>query len=143
VSRGRLTQRLFIQAAFSVLFPVLFLGRDGATWLLIGVTLAVGCVALAWYVGQRKPNQRMAVIGFEILALVVGVLGLVGGHYVPGSIVGAYTLLAVLMAGDRVVAPQTPPQSPPQVPPQPPQATAPVPVPTATVAVARNILPGK
>ncbi|MFL6241329.1 MAG: hypothetical protein ACJ735_17740 [Actinomycetes bacterium] len=99
MSTGQLAHRLYIQAVFSALFPVLFLDRDGSTWLLIGLVLAAASAGLALWVGKGDSSTRNAVIGFEAAALAVGGLGLMGGHYVPGSIIGAWTLVHVVMHG--------------------------------------------
>jgi hypothetical protein len=130
--------RLYVQAAFTALFPLVYLNRDGKTWLLIGLALAAGCVGLSFLVRQGHPSARSAVLGFEALAVVVGALGLVGHHYVPGSVIGALTFFAVVTsdatpkatAPEPVPAPAEPVINPALVPPQ-----APVPA-MATVTAA-------
>lgn len=123
-------QRLYVQAAFSAAFPLLNLTRDGKSWLLIGLALAAACLGLAFYVRQGNESARAAVIAFEAVALVVGVVALLGHHYVPGSIVGAWTLFAVMSGGARSSATAVAAPAP-----QAASVTAP--------PGARDILPGK
>ena len=100
MSYRHMTNRLFVQAALSAIFPLVARTTTGNAWVVIGLALAAGCVGLAIFVQQDAANARSAVIGFEVLAVAIGVIGLVGGHYVPGSIVGAITLVSVFSSGD-------------------------------------------
>jgi hypothetical protein len=108
VSHGHLSQRLFIQAAITAGYPLLWHGRTNTTWMLIGFALAAACAGLALFVHKGHANARAAVIGFEVLALAVGGLALTAGHYVPGSIVGAWTLVAVFTSSEPVARNDSP-----------------------------------
>ena len=155
------SHRLFLQAALSAIFPLAFRATTPNAWVVVGVALALGCVGLALFAQQGNPNIRPAVIGFEAVAVAAGVIGLLGGHYVPGSIVGAYTLMAVFNGGSVVAAAPASDATPappagavatPDAPVAQPAsavapAAAPMPMsmqaPSSAAPTARNILPGQ
>jgi hypothetical protein len=92
----RLSTRLFIQAALTgLLAPT----ARGSTWLVLTLAVAAGALAVGLLLRSSPPNGRQMVIGFEAVALAVGALGLLGGHYIPGTIVGVVTLIATAKSG--------------------------------------------
>jgi hypothetical protein len=94
-SYGRnFSTRLFIQAAFTgLLAPA---GSHGSTWLMATFAVAVGAAVVGAVARTGHDRTRELVIGFEAAAVAVGVVGLVGGHYIPGTIVGIAALITAL-----------------------------------------------
>src|SRR3954454_15862387 len=94
-SYGRnFSTRLFVQAAFTgFLAPV---GAQGSTWLFVTFALAGVAALLGAVVRDGHANTREMVIGFEAAAVVVGAVGLMGHHYIPGTIVGIAALVTAL-----------------------------------------------
>lgn len=87
-----LSTRLFIQAAFTgVMAPI---GSHGSTWLMLTFAIAAVAVGVALTIRDGHARTRELVLGFEAVAVAVGVVGLVGHHYIPGTIVGAAALIA-------------------------------------------------
>jgi hypothetical protein len=132
-SYGRnFSTRLFVQAAFTgLLAPA---GSHGSTWLLATFALAAGAAVVGAVVRGGHERTRELVIGFEAVAVVVGAVGLIGGHYIPGTIVGIAALITALNhptsdAGpESVPAPAQAVAVPPQIAPvEAPQFAAPVP----------------
>ena len=116
-SYGRnFSTRLFIQAAFTgLLAPA---GSRGSTWLMATFAVAIGAAVVGAVVRNGHERTRELVIGFEAVAVAVGGIGLAGGHYIPGTIVGIAALItAVQHPMPRAVA---------TVPPQPMPDAAPV-----------------
>src|SRR5438270_12485631 len=91
-SYGRnFSTRLFIQAAFTgLLAPA---GSRSSTWLMATFAIAVGAAVVGAVVRTGHDRTRELVIGFEAVAVAVGAVGLVGGHYIPGTIVGIGALV--------------------------------------------------
>jgi hypothetical protein len=96
-----LSTRLFIQAALTGLLAPTAAG--GSTWLVLtlavaggGRAVAASALAVALLLRRNPANARVMVVGFEAVALVVGGLGLAGGHYIPGTIIGVVTLITAL-----------------------------------------------
>ena len=131
-----LSTRLFIQAALTgLLAPT---AAHGSTWLVLTLAVAAGAVAVALLLRNSPANAKRMVIGFEGVALVVGGLGLAGGHYIPGTIIGVITLITALNlpAGAAPTSPDeqwVPPQSDDQAPSPygPPPSEQPAPLPQA------------
>ena len=94
-SYGRnFSTRLFIQAAFTgLLAPV---GSHSSAWLVVTFTIAAGAAAVAAVVRPGHERTRELVITFEAVAVGVGVVGLMGGHYIPGTIVGVAALITAV-----------------------------------------------
>jgi hypothetical protein len=94
-SYGRnFSTRLFVQAAFTgLLAPA---GSHGSTWLMATFAVAVGAAVVGAVVRTGHERTRELVIGFEAVAVVVGGIGLAGGHYIPGTIVGLAALITAL-----------------------------------------------
>jgi len=93
-STHALSTRLFIQAALTGLLAPTAAG--GSTWLVITLAVAAGAVAVALLLRNAPSNAKAMVLGFEAVALVVGGLGLAGGHYIPGTIIGVITFITAL-----------------------------------------------
>jgi hypothetical protein len=93
-STHALSTRLFIQAALTGLLAPTASG--GPAWMVLTLTVAAGAVAVGLLLRNAPANAKQVVVGFEGLALVVGSLGLVDGHYIPGTIVGVITLIHAL-----------------------------------------------
>ena len=86
--------RLFIQAAFTgLLAPA---GSRGSAWLLATFAVAIGAAVVGAVVRAGHERTRELVIGFEGVAVAVGAIGLAGGHYIPGTIVGIAALITAL-----------------------------------------------
>jgi len=68
----------------------------GSTWLVLTLAVAAGAVAVALLLRNAPSNAKAMVLGFEAVALVVGGLGLAGGHYIPGTIIGVITFVTAL-----------------------------------------------
>ena len=117
--------RLFIQAGFTgVLAP---LSAHGSTWLVGTFALAAVAALLGAVVRSGHERTRELVIGFEVVAVAVGAFGLVGHHYIPGTIVGIAALVtAVNHPMPRAVA--VPAQAVPAQGVPAPQFAAPAPV---------------
>ncbi|HUR74253.1 MAG TPA: hypothetical protein VMZ00_08250, partial [Sporichthya sp.] len=84
-------QHLFVQAAVTLLFGLLR-PAPSSGWTVATVAVAVAAVGLGAALSSTHV-MRNAVLGFEVAALAFGVLGLVAGHYVPGTIVGLHLLI--------------------------------------------------
>ena len=110
-SYGRnFSTRLFIQAAFTGLLAPL--GSRSSTWLMGTFAIAAGAAVIGAMVRNGHERTRELVIGFEAVAVAVGGVGLAGGHYIPGTIVGIAALItAVQHPMPRAVA--VPPQAMP------------------------------
>ena len=86
--------RLFVQAAFTgFLAPM---GSHGSTWLLVTFVLAGAAAVIGALVRNGHEKTRELVIGFEVAAVAVGAVGLMGHHYIPGTIVGIAALVTAL-----------------------------------------------
>jgi hypothetical protein len=94
-SYGRnFSTRLFIQAAFTgLLAPA---GSRGSTWLMATFAIAAGAAVVGAVVRGCHDRTRELVIGFEVAAVAVGGIGLAGGHYIPGTIVGIAALITAV-----------------------------------------------
>lgn len=93
-STHALSTRLFVQAAVTGLLAPLTKG--GSTWLVITFAVAAGAVGVAMLLRSNPANAKVAVVGYEAVAVAVGAVGIAGGHYIPGTIVGIVTLIAAL-----------------------------------------------
>src|SRR3954468_561099 len=86
--------RLFVQAAFTgFLAPM---GAHGSTWLLVTFVLAGAAALIGAFVRNGHEKTRELVIGFEAVAVAVGAVGLMGHHYIPGTIVGIAAAVTAL-----------------------------------------------
>jgi len=86
--------RLFIQAAFTgVLAPM---SSHGSTWLMVTFVIAAGAAGVGAVIRNGHARTRELVIGFEALAVAVGVIGILGHHYIPGTIVGIAALITAV-----------------------------------------------
>ena len=142
--------RLFIQAAFTgLLAPA---GSRGSVWLMVTFAVAIGAAVVGAVVRTNHERTRELVIGFEGVAVAVGGIGLAGGHYIPGTIVGIAALITALNhpmsravtvpaqpTPDAAPAPESTPSAPAA---QPVQPVQPVAAPVSGVR-AMNILPGQ
>jgi hypothetical protein len=84
--------RLVLQALVTGLYALLG-AASGWTVPTLVVAAAAVFVALAM---RPEPVWRTCTVAFEGVALLFGLAGLVSGHYVPGTIVGAWTLAYLL-----------------------------------------------
>jgi len=113
--------RLFIQAAFTGLLAPM--SSRGSTWLVVTFAIAAGAVAVAAVIRNGHEKARELVIGFEAIAVAVGVVGLMGHHYIPGTIVGVAALITAVQHRAPVAAAFVAPEAM-----QPPTFAAPVPM---------------
>lgn len=102
----KISVRLFIQAAFTGLLAMS--SARGSTWLLVTFAVAAGAAVVGAVIRTNQTNARRLVIGFEGVAVAIGGIGLTGGHYIPGTIVGIATLITVLGTSEGAVAPTAP-----------------------------------
>ncbi|MFL6139202.1 MAG: hypothetical protein ACJ74O_15565 [Frankiaceae bacterium] len=107
--RGSLITQAVVTALFSL---VPGLGTD-STWLVVQLALAAGAGGAAWLVGQPGSSARTVTLGYEGVALAAGVVGLLGHHYIPGTIIGVRVLVGAL--SHREPAPATEPATEPVV----------------------------
>lgn len=129
--------RLLLQAAITALLAVT--GRSGTGgWTVPTLVVAAGAVFIALAL-RPEPQWRAVVIGYEAVAVAFGLLGLVAGHYVPGTIVGGWTLAYLLSAPGAAAFAGAPSWSPDVATPEPYGAASPPlpapPVPLAAVPV--------
>jgi hypothetical protein len=101
-SSHALSTRLFIQAALTGLLAPSASG--GSTWLVVTLAVAAGAVAVALLLRSAASNAKQMVIGFEGVALAVGGLGMAGGHYIPGTIIGVVTLITAFNLPSEAVS---------------------------------------
>jgi hypothetical protein len=148
-SYGRnFSTRLFIQAAFTgLLAPA---GSHGSTWLMATFAVAVGAAVVGAVARAGHERTRELVIGFEGVAVAVGGIGLAGGHYIPGTIVGVAALITALnhpmpraVPVSAPVPQQAGPEAAPVAAPQfaAPQFAAPVAAPQFAAPVAEYAAP--
>jgi hypothetical protein len=102
-SHGRVSTRLFIQAALTALLAPG--SAHGQGWLMVTLLVAAAAVVVGIVVRTNPPNLRLMVVGFEAAALGVGLVGLAQGQYIPGTIVGVVTLVTVLSGQQMQPAP--------------------------------------
>jgi hypothetical protein len=130
--------RLLLQAAITAL--VALTGSSGASgWTIPTLVVAAGAVFVGMAL-RPEPQWRTITIGFEAVAVGFGLLGLVAGHYVPGTIVGGWTLAFLLSGPGAAAFAGTPAETPswaPATTPEPygAEAAAPVQVPVPVAAV--------
>jgi hypothetical protein len=72
--------------------------------MVVTFAVAIAAAGVGAAIRSNSTNARQLVVGFEALAVAVGVVGLVGGHYIPGTIVGVATLVTVLGTHDGPTA---------------------------------------
>lgn len=105
-----LSTRLFIQAAFTgVMAPI---GSHGSMWLMLTFAIAAVAVGIGLTIRDGHARMRELVLGFEAVAVAVGVVGLVGHHYIPGTIVGAAALIAAWNTPTSSTAAEAPVEAP-------------------------------
>jgi len=137
-SYGRnFSTRLFVQAAFTAcLAPI---GGKGSTWLAGTFALALVAAVLGAVVRGGHERTREMVIGFEAVAVAVGVFGLTSHHYIPATIAG----IAALVTAVNHPMPACTVTSAVAVPAQPVAAEVAAPAAPVTGVRAMNILPGR
>lgn len=86
--------RLILQAVVTALFALS--GSTAASgWTVPTLLVAAGAVFVGLAMRQ-EPAWRWYTVGFEGFAIAFGLVGMVSGHYVPGTLVGGWTLYYVL-----------------------------------------------
>jgi hypothetical protein len=102
---------LFIQAALTGLFAFVPTNNKGP-WLALQLAFAAGAIVLAALLTSATPAMRVTILGFEGVAVLVGVLGLTQNHYIPGTIIAVGVLIRMLTshgsaftAGPAVIPP--------------------------------------
>src|SRR4051812_41162864 len=86
--------RLLLQAALTALFALT--GSAGASgWTIPTLVVAAGAVFVGLAL-RPEPQWLRVTIGFELLAVAYGLVGLGAGHYVPGTFVAGWTLVHLL-----------------------------------------------
>jgi hypothetical protein len=104
LSRGGVRSALVVQAAITALFSLLPAAGSGGHWVAIQLALAAAAGTVAWYVGTPGAATRPVGLGFEGVALAVGVVGVAHHHYIPGTIVGIRVLVGLLSTGSGLQA---------------------------------------
>ena len=92
-SVASLRSALFLQAAATALFG-LWRGGGGA-WTIATMVVAAAAVFIGAAL-QPTPEMRQAALVFEGVAVAFGVIGLVVGHVVPGTLLGLGALVQLL-----------------------------------------------
>src|SRR3954452_19030118 len=91
-----MSTRLFIQAAVTA---ALGMQVRGSHWVAVTVILGVIEAAAGIAIRSAPLHARNAVIGVELIAVPVGLFGLTGGHYIPGTIIGIAALVTAITHG--------------------------------------------
>lgn len=102
---AQLRSALFLQAAITAFFG-LWRGGGGG-WTIATMVVAAAAVFIGAAL-QATPEMRKAAIAFEAAAVAFGVIGIVVGHYVPGTIVAAGALAQLLGANAGLAFTGTP-----------------------------------
>ena len=84
---------MLLQAALTVLGSWRSFGSP--PWLAVTFARAAAAGGLALLM-RPTAQVRMALIGYEVVAVAAGVAGLLAGHYVLGSVVGCYLLVGTV-----------------------------------------------
>ena len=147
----------------AVITAVLAMSHGTSGWTIPTLVVAAGAVFVGLAM-RAEPAWRWYTVGYEGFAIAFGLVALVSGHYVPGTIVAGWTmyfLLSHVGAGAFAGAPTwAPPVPAPSAQPvldafAPPAPVAPLPEyalaaapqlaarPPAARPVAMTILPGK
>ena len=121
-----LTVRLLVQAAVTALFALLHPGG----WVVPTLVVAAGAVFVALAM-RPEPQWRLVVTGYVALSIAFGLVGLVSGHDVPGTIVAVITLVGLLDGSGAAAFAGVPTQLPLPVQPTLTTYAAPVPQPVA------------
>lgn len=116
--------RLFLQAGFTAVFALLGASASSG-WTVPTLLVAAGLVFVG--LAMRPEEQwRWIVTGAVGFSVAYGLLAFVSGHYVPGTIVGVYTLVTLLNGSAASAFAGLPSQPPIPAPPIPaPPITAP------------------
>src|SRR5438309_5547662 len=86
--------RLILQAVITAVFAMAGSTASSA-WTIPTLVVAAGAVFVGLAM-RAEPDWRWYVVGFESLAIGYGLIALVSGHYVPGTIVAGWTLYYLL-----------------------------------------------
>ena len=101
-SASSLRNELYLQAAATALYG---LARpDGRVWTALTMAVAAGAVFLGAAV-QPTAALRTAVLAFEGVAVTVGLVGVLTGHAVPGTLLGLVVLVQLAGRGSRSPSP--------------------------------------
>lgn len=133
--------RLILQA---VITAVLAMSNGTSSgWTIPTLVVAAGAVFVGLAM-RAEPAWRWYTVGYEGLAIAFGLVALVSGHYVPGTIIAGWTLYFLLshagagaFAGTPTWAPPPAPAPAAWAPPAPPAPAAwapPAPVPAFAAA---------
>ncbi|MCW2672023.1 MAG: hypothetical protein JWP14_612 [Frankiales bacterium] len=121
--RGRLVLQALLTTGFAMTGSSVSSGWTLPTLLVAAAGVFVGLAM------RPEPRWRGYVVGFEGVAVAYGLVALVAGHYVPGTLVAGYTLARLLSAEAAGAFAGTPTWAPPLPAAQPtaqPVALAPV-----------------
>lgn len=101
-SLSGLRGRLLLQAGLTALFAVAGSSAAGG-WTVPTLVVAAATVFVSLAM-RPEPTWRWPVTGYVGFTVAYGAFALVAGHYVPGTIVGAYTLFALSQHGAAAFA---------------------------------------
>jgi len=105
--RGRLLLQALVTAALALI------GRAASPgWTVTSLVVAAGAVFVSLAM-RPEPTWRWSAVGFEALAVGYGLVALVSGHWVPGTLVAGWTLLQLLRPEGAAAFVGTPTWSPP------------------------------
>jgi hypothetical protein len=76
-------------------------------WLPLVAGSAAGALVLAGFVSTRTRSAWTMTLGFELLALAVGGVGLADGHYFPGAALSLVVIALLALPSGRVAFPAT------------------------------------
>jgi hypothetical protein len=102
-----LSNHLLWQAGVTAVFAP-FASTGGTGWVMLVLLLAAAAGGLGAYLRQDPPQGRLPVLWFEVVAVAVGVLGVLGHHYLPGTIVAGATLFRAATSSDEDPEPTQP-----------------------------------
>ncbi|MFN2539838.1 MAG: hypothetical protein ABR549_17035 [Mycobacteriales bacterium] len=109
--------RLILQAVVTALFAMT--GSSASGWTIPTLLVAAGAVFVGLAMRQ-EPSWRWYTVGYEGFAIAYGLVGLVSGHYVPGTLVAGWTLYYLLSHDGAGAFAGTPTWAPPSAPPTAP-----------------------
>jgi hypothetical protein len=85
--------RLFLQAVVTAVLAMG--GSPSSAWTIPTLVVAAGAVFVALAM-RVEPSWRWYVVGYEGFAIAFGLVALVSGHYVPGTVLAGWTLYYLL-----------------------------------------------
>ena len=114
--------RLFLQAVVTAVLAMS--GSPSSGWTVPTLVVAAGAVFVGLAM-RVEPSWRWYVVGYEGFAIAFGLVALVSGHYVPGTVLAGWTLYYLLSPAGAGAFAGTPTWAPPAPAPWGPPAPVP------------------